>query len=213
MTNPDSFFDDSVRSGAPSIKLSVINDGVLGEIVDQFMVDKKKFGSDEIEKDTKTGQPIQQLVVILQTSLRNWERVAKVPLVDPSDKSKGEKPASEDDGKRAVYIAPYTNAHAAVGRATAKANGGRPTGLRNGAKFGLKVVDLVDTNKGNPKKVFEAFYEPPAAGADFFGEAKTAAPAEQKSTPTPSDLGQSDPWAVGGSSTGASTERTEEPPF
>lgn len=207
----DSFFDDSVRSGAPSIRLSEINDGVIGEIVDQFMADKKKFGTDEVEKDSKTGEPIQQLVVILQTSLRNWDRVAKVPLIDPKDKSKGEKPASEDDGKRAVYIAPYTNAHAAVGRATAASNNGRPTGLRNGAKFGLKVVDLEDVGKGNPKKVFVAHYEAPAAGADFFGETKSAGgPNDAAAAKTESKPEPQDPWATSGST---SSERQEEPPF
>lgn len=211
MTNPDSFFDDSVRSGAPSVRLSDINDGVVGEIVDQFMTEKKKFGSDEVEKDSKTGEPIQQLVVILQTELRNWQRVSKVPLIDPKDKSKGEKPASEDDGKRAVYIPPYTNIHSAVGRATAVHNNGRPTGLRNGARFGLKVVDLEDVGKGNRKKVFQALYEPPTATDGFFGNDKAAGGPNDASRPAPESKPEpQDPWATSGST---SSEREEEPPF
>jgi hypothetical protein len=220
-SSTDSFFDDSVRSGAPSIKLSDVNDGVIGTIVDQFMVEKKKFASDEIEKDTKTGEPIQQLVVIVQTELKNWDRVAKVPLVDHNDKSKGEKPASEDDGKRAIYIAPYTNIHSAVGKATAVHNGGRPTGLANGATFGLKITALEDVGKGNPKRVFAAHYQPPAAGSEFFGESKSqggpndaAAPAQSGGT-TPADLGQQqqDPWGTASTTGGPATERHDEPPF
>lgn len=212
-TTTENFFDNSVRSGAPSVRLHEINDGVLGEIVDQFMVEKKKFATDEVEKDTKTGEPIQQLVVVLQTDLRDWARVSKIPLVDPSDKSKGEKPASEDDGKRAVYIPPFTNIHAAVGRATAAKNNGKPTGLANGARFGLKVADLEDTGKGNPKRVFEAFYEPPAASSSFLGGSSApaqSAPAAEAAPAQQSAPAAQDPWATG--STGSSV-REEEPPF
>lgn len=195
----EGFFDNSVRSSAPSIKLSQPNDGVIGEIVDQFKVEKKEFGKDVVERD-RNGNPIFQLVVILQTELRNWQRVAKIPLVDPTDKSKGEKAATEDDGKRAVYIAPFTNLHAAIGRATAVNNGGRPTDLRNGSRLGVKVLRLEDTGKGNPKKVYEAVYEPATQSAGFF-EAQSQPAAQDPRTGKPSEPA-------------APTEQQEaEPPF
>lgn len=215
-TSVETFFDGSVRSGAPSVKLSQVNDGVIGEIVDQFMAEQKEFGSDEVKKDKKTGEVLQQLVVIVQTDLRNWDRVAKIPKVDPSDRNSADKAPSEDDGKRAIYIAPYTNIHSAVGKATAAKNGGKPTALANGARLGLKVVKLEDVGKGNPKKVFEAFYEPQAVSDNFFGAEKSAggpndastqaqsAPSQQQSQPV------GDPWATGG---GAASEAPSEPPF
>lgn len=205
----DDFFDNIGGAGAPSIKLSAVNDGVLGVIETQFKTEAKEFGTDNVKKDRKTGEPIMQLVVILQTDLRNWERVAKVPLVDKDDKSKGTKDPSEDDGRRAVYIEPWTNLHAAVGKAIVEGTGSKGP-LRDGGTLGVKIVELRDTNKGNPLKVFAAQYTPPAAsGGDFFGESKTqggsgdasASSVPAASTPAP----QSDPWG---------TQPTEDkPPF
>lgn len=193
-TSTDDFFDGSIRSSAPSIKMSDVNDGVLGEIVDQFKVEQKKFGSDEVIVDKKTQQPILQLVVVVQTDLRNWDRVSKIPRVDPSDKNSAEKDRSEDDGKRAIYIPPYTNIHSAVGRATAATNGGTPCGLRNGGRFGLKVAALEDVGKGNPKRVFEAMYQPPAQSQDFFG-AQNSQGGPNDAAAQPAAPAQSDPFA------------------
>ncbi len=196
-TDTDGFFDDAVSSGAPSIKLSDVNDGVLGEIVDQFKVPKKKFASEDVETDRVTGKPIMQLVVIVQTNLTNWDRVSKIPKVDYSDKNSPDRPGSEDDGKRAIYIPPYTNIHAAVGKATAATNGGRPCGLRNGGQFGLKVEALEDVGKGNPKRVFAAMYRPPVAPAEsegFFG-AQNAQGGPNDAAAQPAAPVQADPFA------------------
>jgi len=199
----DDFFDGSVRAGSPSIKLSAINDGVVGEIVDQFKVDVKIFGSDDIKLDKVTKQPVKQLVVVLQTDLRGWDRVAKVPRVDPADKNSALKDVSEDDGRRALYVEPYTNLHAAIGKATAEKNGGTPTGLKNGARLGVKVVNLEDTGKGNPKKVHVAMYEPPAASSgDFFAAGNSAGGPNDASQAAPAQAAPSapaeqakDPWS------------------
>lgn len=201
----ENFFDNTGGgSGAPSIKLSQPNDGVKGEILDQFMAPAYHFGTKNQKTDAKTGAPIEQLVVIVQTELRNWDRVAKIPLVDPEDRSKGEKPASDDDGKRAIYIEPFTNLHAAVGAAVVKATGKKGP-LLNGGTLGVKVVRLEDTGKGNPKKVHEALYEPPvASGNDFFGSGNTGA--QEQAAPA----AQGDPW---GSTPQGGQERAEEPPF
>lgn len=206
----EDFFGNVSSGPLPSAKLSQIGDMVYGEIVDQFKVDKKKFASDEVEKDQKTGEPIKQLVVVLQTEQRNWEGVSKVPYVDPSDKSKGHLPPEADEGRRAVYVAPWTNLHAAVGKAIVEGTGQRG-GLKKGAKFGVKVIDLEDTGKGNPKKVHQAHYEAPAAGGDFFGsnntaggpgDASVAQPAPQQSAPQAA----LDPWGV-------NPQQGSKPPF
>jgi hypothetical protein len=211
--NEGNFFDNvGGGSGAPSAKLKDLNDGVIGEIVDQFMTEATEFATGEVKRDKKTNEVIMQLVVILQTDLRNWQGVARVPLKDKDDKQSGPKDPSEDDGKRAVYIEPWTNIHAAVGKAIVEGTGEKGP-LRNGGRFGVKVIDLKDTGKGNPLKVHQALYQPPAAsGGDFFGEAKTAGgsgdasvqsqPAQQvqqqapQSAPAQQAPAQGDPWAT-----------------
>jgi pyruvate/2-oxoglutarate dehydrogenase complex dihydrolipoamide acyltransferase (E2) component len=211
--NPENYFEHTGGgTGAPSASLKIVNDFVYGEIVDQAMVPKKVFAKDEIEKDSRTGKDIMQLVVILQTDLRNWHNVSKVPTDD-----KGvAKPGAEDDGRRAIYVPPFSNIHAAIGEATDK----KP--LRNGAKLGVKIVELKDTGKGNPLKIHVAKYEPPAAAPDgFFGgdQAATeaapqtaAAQAEPASAPAaaaPPAAPQQDPWAA----PGAPAAAADQPPF
>ena len=71
--NEGNFFDNvGGGSGAPSALLKNVNDGVIGEIVDQFMAPATEFATGKQKTDLKTGAPIEQLVVILQTDLRNW---------------------------------------------------------------------------------------------------------------------------------------------
>lgn len=212
--NPENFFENTGGGmGAPSASLKIVNDFVIGEIVDQAMVPKKKFRSEDIEKDARTGKDIMQLVVVLQTDLRNWHGVSKVP----TDENGREKPGSEDDGRRAIYVPPFTNIHAAVGAAT----GNKP--LRNGGKLGIKIIELKDTGKGNPLKIHQAVYEAPAAAPEgFFGgdqpSTQEAAPAaqEQQAPPAQSAPAQEapaasapprqDPW-------GAPATTGEQPPF
>jgi hypothetical protein len=208
----EGFFDNTGGGvGAPSASIKVPGDVVFGEVVDQALVDKKKFASDEIEHDKVTGKPIKQLVVILQTDQRDWHNVAKVP----TNEDGSTKAASEDDGRRAIYVAPFTNIHAAIGDAIVAATGEKGP-IRNGAKLAVKIVELKDTGKGNPLKVHAAKYEPPvASGGEFFGDSNTvgetttgstAQPAAAQTTPpaaeaAPSAPVQQDPW--GAPATGA----------
>lgn len=212
MPGVDDFFDKAVQSGAPSASLKVPNDFVRGEIVDQFTVEAKKFGTDEVERDRKTGEPVMQLVVVLQTDLRNWQGVSRIPKVDPTDRNSADKPASEDDGKRALYIKPFTNLHGAVGKAIVEATGKKGP-LRNGGTLGVKITRLEDTGKGNPLKHHAAVYEAPAAsGGDFFGEGNTASSAPASSpAPTPSQ----DPWTGQPAASPAPAQPVvrDEPPF
>lgn len=217
MSNPsvEGFFDNTGGgAGAPSAALKVVDDFIYGEVVDQALVDAKKFGTDEIERDKYTNEPIKQLAVILQTDNRNWVGVSKVP----TDENGNQKAASEDDGRRAVYIKPFTNIHAAVGDAIVAANGAKGP-IQNGAKLGIKVVELKDTGKGNPLKIHQAKYEAPtASGGDFFGASNTAAPAEQppaqqappaqqQAAPAAPAAPQQDPW------TGQAAGQGDKPPF
>lgn len=207
----DGFFDSVGGSGAPSASIKNVGDQIFGTIVSQQVVDAKKFGTEEIERDSKTGEPIKQLQVVLQTDLRNWVGVSKVPFVDKDDQSKGTKPPAEDDGTRAVYLKQWTNAQAAVNEAIVKATGQKGP-LRNGGKLGLKIIDLKDTGKGNPLKIHAAMYQAPSESDAFFDQgqaapaaqpappaqpAAPAAPAQQAPAPAvqPAPPVENDPWA------------------
>jgi hypothetical protein len=200
--NPETFFDNIGGSGAPSAKLSDVEDFVMGEVVDQFMAPAMEFGKDVQKKDAKTGEPIEQLVIVLQTDQRNWDGVARIPKVDKDDRSSADKPASDDDGRRALYVEPWTNIHAAIGAAVREANG-KPGPVLNGATLGVKVTQLKDTGKGNPLKIHAAKYVAPAAPSaseEFFDKtAETPAADEPKAEPkqetAPAEPAK-DPWGA-----------------
>lgn len=202
MTQPtvEGFFDNAIRTPSASAKFDNIGDTVSGVIVDQFLMDATEFGKPDIKKTDRNGNVIQQLCVILETNLRGWQ-LGTAPYVDGNDKSKGRKDPSQDNGNRTIFIEPFTNLHAAVGQATAEANGGVPTGLLNGSQFGVRFVEEEDRGKGNPLKKFQAFYRPAAASQEFFQQ-PAQAPAQQAPAPAPQQQAappaqpQADPWAT-----------------
>lgn len=209
--NEGNFFDNvGGGSGAPSAKLKDAGDFVHGEIVDQFMIEATDFSTKKPKVDTKTGKTIMQLVVVVQTENRGWANVAKVPVVDKDDPRSPQKDPSEDDGRRAVYVEPWTNIHAAVGKARQEAHDGAKGPLANGGTLGVQITELKDTGKGNPLKIHRAKYVPPAAStpdAGFFNETASA-PAAPTQQPAPAAVPQTDPWATPGA-----PASTEEPPF
>lgn len=187
MTEYDDFFDIGSGTAAPSAKLSDLNDSVTGVVRETFKKEYTKFGEKDpqVITDPKTGQPRNrtQMVVVLDTALRNWQGVSKIPFVDPSDQSKGVKPPSEDDGTRAVYIPEMVKGAGSNGTifavATALRDAGIKGGIPAGTKFYLAIVDLKDVEKGNPLKVYDAKVKAPEVGADEFdaAQAATAPPA------------------------------------
>lgn len=203
-SSTENFFDNlGGGGGAPSAKLSALDDFVVGEIVDQFMIVATDFSTKKPKVD-KNGKEIEQLAVVLQTEQRNWAGVSKIPLVDKDDKSSGEKPASEDDGRRVVYIEPWTNL-AYVVRDHLR-DSGIQGGLKTGGTLGVKIIGFKDTNKGNPAKQHAVKYTPPAAKAAsdaFFGDqgatqsapAAEAAPA-QEAPAAPAAEAPKDPWGT-----------------
>lgn len=222
-TTTDFFDNISEGGGAPGAVLKNEGDFVHGTIERMFKREYVAFGQKEPEK-REDGTVKEQLVIVLQTEHRNWENVSRVPKVDPADPNSAEKPASEDEGLRAIYVPEGKNIQFAIGRACATAKA-KP---EVGGTLGVRISKLRDTGKGNPLKEHEAVYEKPSAGAAFFGNAPSApaesAPSEQplaqgssfgggdrglNSTPAPAAKpapAAGDPWATpaaGGS----------EPPF
>lgn len=207
--NTTDFFDNiGGGAGAPSAQLKNVGDFVHGEVADMFKRDYVPYGKTEPEK-YESGATRQQLVVLIQTNLRNWQGVVKIPRVDPSDSDSAEQAPSEDDGKRAIYCPEKSNIQYAVGRAVQASK----SKFEVGGTLGVKIANLKDTGKGNPLKEHEAVYKakPAATGDEFFGEAKTApaAAAPVEATPAPAAAApvNQDPWAT------SAAPATEEPPF
>jgi hypothetical protein len=175
-TTTTDFFDGvGGGSGAPSAVLNNPGDYVHGEIVEMYKRDYIPFENRNSKEPARKddGTIVQQLVVILQTTERNWARVSKIPVVDPADPNSPQKAPSEDDGKRAVYVPEGKNIHFAIGRAcqAAKAK------FEVGGTLGVKIDKLTDTGKGNPLKEHIAVYSAPSASSGFFPAANQGAPA------------------------------------
>jgi len=194
----DDFFDGVGQKGAPSFKFNGVNTGVKGTVVDQYATFVTEPGSRE-PKTYADGSPIPQLNVTLQTDLRNWQGVA--PKSIPKDKDTQQPLApSEDDGKRRIYV--KYQMRNAVGAALQAAGVKK---LETGGTLAVKQTGEQDQGKANPLPIYEARYTPPTPEEDFFQ----------------GDQGGQDPWAVGGSSTGAAPQSApasqpaanDEPPF
>lgn len=191
------YFDEAAREGAPSAELKKPKDFVQGEIVDIFKRPQTKFNSKDVIKEDD-GSDRLQLVVILQTTSRNWEKVAKVPVGDDGSAVD----VAKDNGKRAVYFPKYTNIYGAMGRGV-KAAG--VTDIEIGGKLGIKVTELEDTGKGNPLKHHDAVYVPPVKSSEEFGDFEDEAKADKPAAEAKSET-KKEP------ETPASSE-VEEPPF
>lgn len=180
------FFDNLGGGGAPGAKLKEINDWVQGTIVDSYKRDYIPFGKKDPEKNKDGVTNRQQLVVILQTEHRNWENVNKIPLVDHNDPSKGPKPPTEDDGRRAVFVTERSNLQYAVGDAITAARSQNPAAkFDNGGFLQIKIFNLKPTENGSPMKEHTVRYTPPSAAGGFFPsqEAAPAAPQAQAAPP------------------------------
>ena len=197
------FFDDAMREGAPSALLKQPKDFVMGEIIAINKVAKTKFGSNDPELEDDGVTPKMQLVVILQTSNRNWDKVAKAPQAEDGSP----KDPALDEGKRAVYFPKYTNIFGAMGKGL-KAAGAAD--IEIGGTLGVKVTELQDTGKGNPLKIHEVVYKVPVVKDEsegfFGGDESTETPAAEAKAEPKQDKPKADPAP-------AKQDEVEEPPF
>lgn len=191
------FFDNLGGGGAPGAKLKDLNDWVQGTIVDSYKRDYIPFGKKDPEKNKDGVTNRQQLVVILQTDLRNWQGVNKVPLVDHDDASKGTKPPSEDDGRRAVFVTERSNLQYAVGDAITAARSQNPAAkFDNGGFLQIKITELKPTDyPDRPMKVHAVRYTPPSAAGGFFPEQAAAPAAPQAQAAPPAQVAPQAPAA------------------
>ena len=179
----DEFFQ---RGGnfAPSFKFDQIGANVAGEILSIDQQDQTDFDDPTKKLYDDRGNVKQQLQIILQTPLRNWQGVAKIP----ADQETGQpQPPSTDDGRRAIYVKGWMIG--AVGDAVEKA-----TGLRAAPQVGGRLaVRFAKTQpprsgRGQDMKLYEAVYVPPNPSDPMFQQApqqQPAPPQQQWQQPAP----------------------------
>lgn len=180
----DSSYDDFFEGvgGTPAAAFDFGGKGdlgktVVGTVVDQFRnIVTDTSGN---EKHYPDGTPIPQLVLTLQTDLRNWEG-AKAPLTDGKDGPP--LPPEDDDGLRRVWVK-YD-----MRRALAKAlqETGVKSGLRTNDKVAIKKSGEKKTSHPNPLPLYEAKVQrapEPSASEEFFGSAPTEPPATKTAAP------------------------------
>jgi hypothetical protein len=165
--SPDDFFDGVGGGGAPGFKFGGVNTGIKGTVLDQYRTFVTEPGSRE-PKTYSDGTAIPQLNVTLQTDLRNWDKVTKVP----TDADGNALPASDDDGKRRVFIKYDMRRAVAV---AIKATGERA--LAEGGTLAIKQSGEKATGKANPLPLFEARYQAPpkTENADLWDTGSDAA--------------------------------------
>lgn len=194
----ESFFDtysSEGGTGAPSFHFADKGDVVKGTVVSTKVTDQTVFNSNPPEKipDSKRpGQYKKQLVVVLDTNLRNWEGV-NPKSKSIRDEEGNKRPGSEDTGARAIYVKGWMIG--AVGDAVKAATNGARKGVIPGDKLGVQLSEQVPTGKGNPMNKFTANCIAAPVGADLFDEAENDAAEAKAATATekPSlDLGDDD---------------------
>lgn len=198
----DEFLSGGGGMFGPSFKFGSIGDMVVGEVLEISMQDQTEFGTDTKIIDPRTGNPKRQMRVVLQTSLRNWEQVAKLPV----DQDKNPLPASDDTGTRSIYVKGWMMG--SVGDAIRAA--GETGAPKVGGKLAVKFTEEAPSGKGNPTKKFAAQYAAPPKGNaeadDLLGGSTTTAAQSAAATPAAAPAVQEDPWA------GATAQKADGPP-
>lgn len=181
------FFDGVGGTGAPSFKFTGPDSGIKGKIVDQYRTHVTDTKGNV--KTYPSGDPIPQLNVTLQTTLRNWKGVKKVP----TDDNGVELDASEDTGLRRVYIKYDMRRAVAV---AVKSVGERY--MENGGDLAVKQTGWKPTGQSNDLPLYDARYAAPVGNDDGFVD---DTPDEPAKTPAPA------------SAPPAAPAQDDEPPF
>ena len=145
------------RSGdwAPGFWFAGIGSGIIGVVGEQEVIPKTDRVTGAQRTAQKSGAPLWQVRVLLETSLRGWAGVKKLPMqqdgVTPQD-------PSEDDGKRAVYL--WFTLRDAVTDAIV-ASGSGHTVLVKGWALGIRAVGTQSNQSGqSDSTTFKAYYAP-----------------------------------------------------
>lgn len=192
MSNEIDDFFSSGTGGAPSFKFAGIGDGVRGTVTDMLLTQQTAYGDPDTKLFFKDGSPRMQLNVTLQTKFRNWDKVAKVPTGEDGK----EKPGSEDDGTRRIYV--KADMLRAVKEALKEHSLTSPA---KGDDLAVKLAGTKDVGKGNDQNLFEAKYwvneKADQAAGDFFADEKqdqAAAPAKEAAPATKAEVVDEPPF-------------------
>lgn len=189
-----SFFERNLRTGGyPGFKFRhnaeeigarraqpLVGHGIRGTVVEVSGEVQATDYATKKPKFDKNGEPIMQVIVTLQTNLRNWESVTAIP----TDENDQPKHPSLDDGKRCIFI--KNQMARAVAKALKEAGGQDQVrrGIVVGDDIAFKVSGYMDVGRGTPMVEFEAkYWINPGSSGSFEGHLEQ--PAQQAPTPDP----------------------------
>lgn len=140
--------------GAKSASFPEVGTVVGGTIVDEPTMMQQKDIKDGSLKTWPDGNPVMQLVVKVQTDLRDSDE-------------------PDDDGVRAIYIGSKGMKDAV--RDALKKAGAKAPQVGGVLKVAFTATEPASTKGFNDRKIYQAVYEPPtaSASASFFGTDKT----------------------------------------
>lgn len=160
--SPEDFFKENGGMGGgvggPSFKWdNVIGAGILGVVVDQKVIPKTTpgyGGAAPTQKYDKNGRPIAQLAIVLQTDLRNWQGVSKIPKIS-TPQGEVQAPPEQDTGLRVIYG--YYTLRDAIEKACQAAG---VQFVQPGWELGARVVRTEGEGQ-NTLRHYEAVHRPP----------------------------------------------------
>lgn len=158
--------------GAPSYDFAAQGDTASGVVVSQVVRQRTEIGDNTVKLFNKDGSPQMQVEITLQTNLRNWEKVKKIPTVAGPGGVQLQQHPSEDTGLRRIY------AWFKLRDAIVEATGGKP--VENGGYLQVRWTGVEPNPKGKePIKTYQARYKEPDPTNGFFGgEQQAQAPAQ-----------------------------------
>ena len=189
----DTYAGGGQGAGAPSFYFDKVGAIVKGTVVSTKVTDQTYFGTTTpIPDDKRPGQNKKQIVVVLETGLRNWDGIKNTPTLEDGVTVR---PASEDTGARAIYVKGWMIG--AVADAIQEATDGKRKAPIPGDQLAVKLSEKVNTGKGNPLNKFTANAKAAPEGAELFDQAEEdAAQAKSKvddSKPSLDDGGDDEP--------------------
>lgn len=180
----DDFFAGT-GPGAPSAAFTNVGDVYWGEIVDIRKSQCTVFNTNPPRLENKDdGTPRMQLEITLQTQLRGWAGVSKVPTNEAGQPVHPQ----EDTGRRRVFVKENTNLQYRLGDAlVAAGQGGKRAALEIGSLLSVKLAGTLENGTANPTKQYEVHYKPAQIDhAQGFGgqqPQQQAAPQQQYAPP------------------------------
>lgn len=167
MTSTADFFASTTSNrNSASFKFDKVGDYVTGTIAEEpVLTDQSEYGTGTPKLD-KNGNVMKQLVVVVQTNLRNWEKTTN----PAKDENGNPKPASEDTGLRTLWVRflmrdAIAAALKEVGATTLEVGGELSVAYTENSRF-----------NGFDVKNYKAKYVKPTPAAGFFGEKDTNTP-------------------------------------